>query len=174
MLLTDLCYWAAIYHAMRDLTNQKISSLTCLVLGVGLGHLVTYCLDTASQCGVDMVTVHTVDAHPVAVEFLRKLFESNSDHVIIHDAVTVYPLMGVAQLPVGLQAIHSSRDLVVLELLGCLGDDEFLPELTHAICRLFLTLDGIVIPDHWTIYCFPIQLQTKSFYKMEDIDKELH
>ena len=65
--------------------------------------------------------------------------------------------MGVAQLPVELQAIHSSFDLVVSELLGCLGDDEFLPELTHAIFHLFLTLDGIVIPDHWTIYCSPIQ-----------------
>ena len=157
MLLTDLCYWAAICHAMKDLTNQKTSSLTCLVLGAGLGRLVTYCLDAANQCGVDMVTVHVMDANPVAVEFLKKSFESNTDRVTIHDAVTIYPLMGVAQLPVGLQAIHSSCDLVVSELLGCLGDDEFLPELTHAICRLFLTSDGIVIPDHWTIYCSPIQ-----------------
>lgn len=156
-LLIDLCYWAAISHAMRDLTNQKTSSLTCLVLGAGLGRLVTYCLDAANQCGIDMVTVHVVDANPVAVEFLKKSFESNSDRVIIHDPVTIYPLMGVAQLPVELQAIHSSCSLVVSELLGCLGDDEFLPELTHAICCLFLTDDGIVIPDHWTIYCAPIQ-----------------
>ena len=153
---TDLCYWAAISHAVKDLTNQK-TSLTCLVLGAGLGRLVTYCLDAANQCGIDMVTVHVVDANPAAVEFLKKSFENNSDHVIIHDPVTIYPLMGVTQLPVQLQEIHKSCDLVVSELLGCLGDDEFLPELTHAICRLFLTNDGVVVPDHWTIYCAPIQ-----------------
>ena len=157
MLSTDLCYWAAICLAMRDLTNQKTSPLTCLVLGAGLGRLVTYCLDAANQCSVDMVTVHVVDANPVAVEFLRKSFESSSTHVIVHDAVTIYPLMTVAQLPVGLQTIHGSCDLVVSELLGCLGDDEFLPELTHAICHLFLNPNGIVIPDHWSIYCSPIQ-----------------
>lgn len=126
------------------------------MLGAGLGRLVTYCLDAANQCGVN-VTVHVVDANPVAVEFLKKSFESSRDHVIIHNPVTIYPLMGVAQLPAELQAIHRSCDLVVSELLGCLGDDEFLPELTHAIRRLFLTDDGIVIPDHWTVYCAPIQ-----------------
>lgn len=141
---------------MKDLTNQK-TSLTCLVLGAGLGRLVTYCLDAAKQCSIDMITVHVVDANPAAVKFLKKSFENNSDHVIIHDPVTIYPLMDKAQLPVQLQAIHRSCDLVVSELLGCLGDDEFLPELTHAICRLFLTNDGVVIPDHWTIYCAPIQ-----------------
>ena len=132
-------------------------SLTCLVLGAGLGRLVTYCLDAANQCGIDMVTVHVVDANPAAVEFLKKSFENNRDHVIIHNPVAIYPLMGMAQLPVKLQEIHGSCDLVVSELLGCLGDDEFLPELTHAICHLFLTNDGVVIPDHWTIYCAPIQ-----------------
>lgn len=155
-VVTDLCYWAAISHAVRDLTNQKSSSVTCLVLGAGLGRLVTYCLDAANQCGVN-VTVHVVDANPVAVEFLKKSFESSCDHVIIHNPVTIYPLMGVSQLPAELQAIHKSCDLVVSELLGCLGDDEFLPELTHAVHCLFLTNDGIVIPDHWTIYCAPIQ-----------------
>ena len=155
--MTDLCYWAAISHAMKDLTNCKASSLTCLVLGAGLGRLVTYCLDAANQCNIDVVTVHVLDANPVAVEFLRKSFKNDSDRVVIHDPLTIYPLMTMAQLPVHLQNIHSSCDLVVSELLGCLGDDEFLPELTHAICRLFLADNGVVIPDHWTIYCAPIQ-----------------
>jgi len=156
-IVIDLCYWAAISHAVRDLTNQKTSSLTCLVLGAGLGRLVTYCLDAANQCAAGVVKVHVIDANPLAVEFLRKSFECSSSHVVIHDPVTIYPLMSVTQLPVGLQAIHNSCDLVVSELLGCLCDDEFLPEITHAICRLFLTKDGIIIPDHWTIYCAPIQ-----------------
>lgn len=171
---TDLCYWAAVSHAVRDLTNQKSSSLTCLVLGAGLGRLVTYCLDAANHCGVTMVTVHVVDANPLAVEFLKKSFENNHDHVIVHDPVTIYPLMGVDQLPADLQAIHRSCDLVVSELLGCLGDDEFLPELTHAICQLFLTNDGIVIPDHWTIYCAPIQSHdTHDYLAIRSHDPQL-
>jgi len=159
-LFVDLCYWAAVCHSVRDLVGVKPVDnvqLTCLVLGAGLGRLVTYCLDAANQCGVAMVTVHVIDANPMAVEFLRKTFKDKSDHVIVHDPLTVYPLMGVAELPADLQAIHRSCDLVVSELLGCFGDDEFLPELTNTIARLFLTLNGMVIPDHWTIYCAPIQ-----------------
>ena len=156
----DLCYWAAVCHAMRDLIGSKTTDanqLTCLVLGAGLGRLVTYCLDAANLCAISMVTVHVIDANSTAVEFLRETFKDNSKHVIVHDPLAVYPLMGVAELPAGLQAIHKSCDLVVSELLGCFGDDEFLPELTNTIVRLFLSADGMVIPDHWTIYCAPIQ-----------------
>jgi len=156
----DLCYWAAICHAMRDLIGSRetnTNQLTCLVLGAGLGRLVTYCLDAANQCGISTVTVHVIDANPTAVEFLRVTFKDRSDHVIVYNPLAVYPLMGVAELPAGLQAIHKSCDLVVSELLGCFGDDEFLPELTNTIVRLFLSSDGIVIPDHWTTYCAPVQ-----------------
>jgi len=59
-----------------------------LVLGVGLSHLVTYCLDAASKCGVAMETVHIIDGNPMAVEFLRKTFKDKSDHVIVHDPLT--------------------------------------------------------------------------------------
>ena len=146
---------------MRDLIGSSNAAnsnqVTCLVLGAGLGRLVTYCLDAANQCSISMVTVHVIDANPMAVEFLRETFKDSSDHVIVHNPLAVYPLMGVAELPASLQAIHKSCDLAVSELLGCFGDDEFLPELTNTIVRLFLSTDGIVIPHHWTIYCAPIQ-----------------
>jgi len=60
---------------MRNLVGVKPvdnGQLKCLVLGVGLGLLVTYCLDAANKCGVAMVTVHIIDANLMAVVISQK------------------------------------------------------------------------------------------------------
>ena len=44
-----------------------------------------------------------------------------------------------------------------LELLGCFGDDEVLPELTSSLAKLFLRPNlGIMIPQSWTNYIVPV------------------
>lgn len=67
---------AAIERATKDILNSNhgTKTLKCLVLGPGLGRLVTFCVEAGKRSEVD-VSVHVLEANPVAVEFLRKSFD---------------------------------------------------------------------------------------------------
>jgi hypothetical protein len=73
---------AAIERALEDIVNSSSNieelSLKCLVLGPGLGRLVRFCIEAARQCNAS-VSVHVLEANPVAVEFVRKSFAKEID-----------------------------------------------------------------------------------------------
>lgn len=188
IFFVDFLYWTAITKAIQDIYLQKsstrqgrhqdVTQLTCLVFGAGLGRLVQYCIDAVQQsvqssgteecsfhhCNQQTITcdVHAVDANPLAIDCLRNQFELQ-DHphgikVIVHPSFTLFPGMQREDLPADLCNIHRECDLVVSELLGCFGCDEFLPELTSTLSRLFLiNSGGVCIPKDWTTYIAPIQ-----------------
>lgn len=120
-----------------------------------------------STSGTQLITahVHAVDANPLAVDCLCQLFQDHHDNdqpqsfieVLVHPPFTLFPGMQKEDIPEGLRDIYHECDLVVSELLGCFGCDEFLPELTSTLSRLFLNSDGICIPKDWTTYIAPIQ-----------------
>ena len=169
----DLLYWAAIHRAMSDISKQSLRTVPstssssvqptlpviCLVLGGGLGRLANFCLDAAVEMKL-RTTVHAVDANPIAVKCMREQFcksVTTNSEVVVHDPFSLYPGMQVNELPPGLQDLAGRCDLVVSELLGCFGDDEFLPELTVTMCNLFLKPGGISIPESWESYVAPVQ-----------------
>ena len=89
---------------------------------------------------------------------MREQFcESVATEVVVHDAFSLYPGMQVDELPEGLQNLVGRCNLVISELLGCFGDDEFLPELTVTMCNLFHKPGGISIPESWESYLVPVQ-----------------
>ncbi len=136
--------------------------ITCLVFGAGMGRLVQYCIDALyPHSSVVSCYVHVADANPLAVRCLKEYF---SDYispgaltVVVHDAFTLFPGMNRYNLPCGLNEIYHKCDLIVSELLGCFGCDEFLPELTSTLCNLFLKCNGVCIPKNWSSYIAPIQ-----------------
>ena len=139
-------------HAVSVVDNK----LTCIVVGAGLGPLPDLCLKAAQETGID-VHVHAVDANPIAVSHMRDRFR-DSPKVIVHDAFTLYPNHPLEELPPSLRELSGNCHIAVSELLGCFGDDEFLPELTRTVSALFLKPDcGISIPQSWTSYVCPVQ-----------------
>ena len=150
-------------------------SITCLVVGAGLGRLVRFCLDAANTCTTNVhVHVHAVDANPLAVECLKKsfahwiedstpqdpsnIYQTPQMKVTVHAPFSLFPGMQHVDLPTTLQVLYRKCDLLVSELIGCFGDDEFLPELTTTMCHLFLNPNkGISIPKKWCTFIAPIQ-----------------
>ena len=160
----------------QSMTMYK-DSITCLVVGAGLGRLVRFCLDAANTCTTNVhvhVHVHAVDANPLAVECLKKsfapwienstaqdpsnIYQTPQMKVTVHAPFSLFPGMQHVDLPTTLQVLYRKCDLLVSELIGCFGDDEFLPELTTTMCHLFLNPNkGISIPKEWCTFIAPIQ-----------------
>ena len=140
-------------------TSSPAEPVVCLVLGGGLGRLANFCLDAAAEIKL-RATVHMVDANPIAVSCMREQFcksTSVTSEVVVHDPFSLFPGMQVNELPLRLQNLTGRCDLVISELLGCFGDDEFLPELTVTMCNLFHKPGGISIPESWESYIAPVQ-----------------
>ncbi|XP_032227836.2 protein arginine N-methyltransferase HSL7 [Nematostella vectensis] len=156
-----LLYMAAIDSAVHQILasrpNTRSSVVKCLVLGPGLGRLIAFCLDACKQQGANAV-VHVLEANPLAVEFLRKQFgDLLGKTVYIYDPFIFHPDLSVKDLPEPFHALYRSFDIITSELLGCFGDDEFLPELTASLYNLFLhPTKGIPIPQSWSTYVVPI------------------
>ncbi|EDO32564.1 predicted protein [Nematostella vectensis] len=156
-----LLYMAAIDSAVHQILasrpNTRSSVVKCLVLGPGLGRLIAFCLDACKQQGANAV-VHVLEANPSAVEFLRKQFgDLLGKTVYIYDPFIFHPDLSVKDLPEPFHALYRSFDIITSELLGCFGDDEFLPELTASLYNLFLhPTKGIPIPQSWSTYVVPI------------------
>ena len=153
-------------------TDQS-NSIICLVFGAGLGRLVQFCIDAIKDCAdynhLGKATIYAVDANPLAVHCLTSYFSdyqpANSPqggvlNVIVYPhPFSLFPGMQRANLPHGLVELYRNCDLIVSELLGCFGCDEFLPELTSTLCNLFLRNSdtGVCIPKCWQSYIVPIQ-----------------
>ena len=157
-------------------TNQKEPIITCLVFGAGMGRLVQYCIDALYPHSSVSSCIHVADANPLAVRCLKEYFSDYISSegaltVVVHDAFTLFPGMQRYNLPCGLNEIYRKCDLIVSELLGCFGCDEFLPELTSTLCNLFLKCNGVCIPKNWSSYIAPIQ--SHCFYNSLSNQKSL-
>ena len=146
----------AVHQDPQHGVSGKESSLNCIIIGAGLGPLPDLCLTVAQEIGVD-VRIHAVDANPIAIKHMKIRFRKTSE-VIVHDAFTLRPNHPLELLPPGLRELSRKCHIAVSELLGCFGDDEFLPELTKTISTLFLKPKySISIPQSWTSYVCPVQ-----------------
>ena len=140
----------------HGVSEKEESSLICIVIGAGLGPLPDLCLTVGQEIGVD-VCIHAVDANPTAIKHMTIRFRKTSK-VIVHDAFTLRPNHPLELLPPSLRELSRKCHIAVSELLGCFGDDEFLPELTRTISALFLKPKySISIPQSWTSYVCPVQ-----------------
>lgn len=146
----------AVLHEPPRAVSEVESSLICIVVGAGLGPLPDLCLKVAEEIGID-VHVHAVDANPIAVSHMKDRFRK-TPKVIVHDTFTLYPNHPLEELPNSLRELSGQCHLAVSELLGCFGDDEFLPELTRTVSALFLMPGrGVSIPHSWTSYVCPVE-----------------
>ena len=150
------CDPQAVHRDPPHAVSEKESSLICIIIGAGLGPLPDLCLKVAQEIGID-VCIHAVDANPIAISHMKNRFR-NTPEVIVHDAFTLHPNHLLELLPPSLKHLSGKCHIAVSELLGCFGDDEFLPELTKTISILFLKPEcGISIPQSWTSYVCPVQ-----------------
>ena len=165
-----MLYWAAIHLAFQTMVESSFRNqdrggcIQCIVVGPGLGRLIRFCLDAARETCTGVI-VHAVETNPLAVEFLKKEYKANCDIVTIHGPLVLHPAFTESDLPDSLSCLCHQFDFAVSELLGSFGDDEFLPEITTTIQRLFLkSCDSIMIPSTWTTYVAPIlSPKTRNF-----------
>eukprot|EP00301_Raphidiophrys_heterophryoidea_P024790 c8158_g1_i2.p1 GENE.c8158_g1_i2~~c8158_g1_i2.p1 ORF type:complete len:226 (+),score=63.33 c8158_g1_i2:55-678(+) len=145
-----LLYWAAIKCAMADIVtaltiendNTKPQSVTCCVLGAGLGRLVSFILDAASDHNID-VTVLAIDANPIAVLFLTDLFEKRKEVKIFQ--TTILPHTQRHCLPSGLRPYVGNCHILVPSL-----DFRFLALHTDFLVVRFV---AAFLPHFWFL-CF--------------------
>jgi hypothetical protein len=109
----------------------------------------------ASQ-GKVPITVEAVDANAEAITFLRTMFR-NQNEVTVHEAAVIgaekLPSSnrdtGAPELqPSSLAKLQAKCDIIVSEVFGSFGDNEFLPEIT-AEASFFASSRAIFIPSSW-------------------------
>lgn len=130
--------------------------LRAVVVGPGLGRLVKYIVEAADEAGVGL-QVLCIEANLLAVKHVRYLFRGDSRVVVEHFAL--HPTHDAAALPAAARPFLGCTALSVSELLGCFGDNEFLPELSQTVARLFLPRagrGGVMIPETWVNYVAPV------------------
>ena len=121
-----------------------------------MGRLPAYILEHAGDLKLD-VSILCLEANPTAVAHLRQRF-AHEERVTVLEG-TLEPWCEEAELEerfAGLSPFLHGTDLVVTELLGCFGDNEFMPELLGAVRRLFLTPGALSIPASYTCYVQPV------------------
>ena len=153
------CGLPGVHQDPRHAASEEDNNLICIIIGAGLGPLPDLCLSVAQEIGVG-VCIHAVDANPIAVSHMKNRFRDTSQ-VIVHNAFTLQLNHPLELLPPGLRELSKKCHIAVSELLGCFGDDEFLPELTKTISTLFLKPEcGVSIPQSWTSYVCPVQVDS--------------
>jgi len=143
-------YFAAIRAACRELAAARETiqqELRMMVLGAGHGRLVNLCLEAGAEVWGPALSVEVLDANAEAVDFLRKCFADNS-RVAVRDAVCIN---GAAASP-EVAFLKGSCDLIVTEVFGSFGDNEFLPEIASE-ASLFGKPRCIFIPCSFQCYC---------------------
>ena len=148
-------YFAAILAACRQKLGEvqddtpRETPPAILVLGAGHGRLVTLALEAAREALQGMpcsapFSVEVLDANPEAIAFLRSAFRHRRD-VTVHEAV----LVGAsAPKPPSVLRLRTACDIVVSEVFGSFGDNEFLPEIS-AEAAFFARPRAIIIPASW-------------------------
>ena len=102
------------------------------------------------------ITVEAVDANPEAITFLRNMFRDESE-VTVHESAVIGAEKlqssdqdtGAPELqPPSLANLQAKCDIIVSEVFGSFGDNEFLPEIT-AEASYFASSRAIFIPSSW-------------------------
>lgn len=153
-----LMYWGAIHAAVLELaaSTPAPAPLQAVVVGPGLGRLARYVLDAANDADLE-VKLLLLEANPLCVEQLGHTI-ADDDRVMLrqcrlHPCHTFADIAALVDLP---PEFAGGCQIAVSELLGCWGDNEFLPELATAINRIFLGPGGVAIPCAWSNYLAPI------------------
>jgi protein arginine N-methyltransferase 5 len=139
-------------------------SLRILVLGAGHGRLVTLALAAAREAsgGELPIMIEALDANPQAIIFLRKHF-CNQPEVTVHDPICINgPLSGPSENEAGekiqgladklttasssVAGLERRCDLIVSEVFGSFGDNEFLPEIAAEAAAFFASPRALCIP----------------------------
>jgi hypothetical protein len=79
-----------------------------------------------------------------AIDFLRTAFR-NQRSVTVHDAVVIG---ANAPMPPSVLRLKAACDLVISEVFGSFGDNEFLPEIC-AEAAFFACTRAVFIPASW-------------------------
>ena len=144
-------YFAAIRAACRELAGARQTipqdQLRMMVLGAGHGRLVNLCLEAGAEEWGAAVSVEVLDANSEAIHFLRKCFSDDS-RVTVRDAVCIN---GATARP-EVEFLKGSCDLIVTEVFGSFGDNEFLPEIASE-ASMFGKPRCIFIPCSFQCYC---------------------
>ena len=96
-----------------------------------------------------------VDASPRAVDYCQLRFSSESA-IVVHQPHVVSPDDSASTLPHALQQLTGSCQLIVSELFGSFGDNEFLPEIVSAAVGLWAAQGCLTIPREWSCFVGPI------------------
>jgi hypothetical protein len=138
----------------RQMTDPD-REVKIMVLGAGHGRLVTLCKEAAAEVWqapglpARAFSIEVLDANSEAVRFLRRCFRCES-RVTVHSAVCINGANPVWRDKVAL--LRESCDLIVSEVLGSFGDNEFLPEIA-AESAFFARPDALFIPCSFTTHC---------------------
>ena len=124
-----------------------------VIVGPGLGRLVRYCLEGAALAG-KAVKILCIEANAAAVNVLN--IEYGRDPAVTVENLALHLTHTAGELPAACAPFVGACHLSVSELLGCWGDNEFLPELISTVQRLFLLDDAVVIPESWDNYLVPV------------------
>ncbi|XP_039256047.2 protein arginine N-methyltransferase 5-like isoform X2 [Styela clava] len=171
-------YYGAINMALKNiLTSQKTKkSIKVLVLGPGRGRLVEYVIDCMKNNNIIGV-VHVIDANDSCLKLIRERY-SDVSRVIVHKALVIRDCDETMKLIKGAKADDELRkllqdkliDLIVSELFGSFGDNEFMPEILSVAMRLFCNEGCISIPQIYVNYITPVYSVTLDsfFNKIEE------
>ena len=117
----------------------------------------SFCFEAAANAHVN-ARVLLLEANAHAVAALRQRFAtelSDGSATLVHH--TLLPHTTPAALPDACRPFLRACNVVVSELLGVAGDNEFMPELLAAARRLFLARGGISVPAMYTVWAAPLQ-----------------
>jgi len=137
--------------------STNTSSIKVLVVGAGRGRLALFALDAIREAG-RKGEVHVIDASPRAIDFLRSRFKEEIRHgdMAVHDAWIVSPAPE-NPLPCTLEGLENAFNIIVSEVFGSFGDNEFLPEIVSTAGKRWGARGHAMIPQSWTTYVAPIQ-----------------
>ena len=158
-----LLYAASINEAIHDISSrtknlhwkQGITRMNVLVCGCGRGRLIQFVLDAVDRKHQSRLPIHiwALDANQDAVIACQSRF-MNEERVTVCDPYTLLPGVLLEELPRTLRAISSEKcDLIVSELIGSFGDNEFMCAIGVTLRRLF-SREGvsIMIPEKFQTY----------------------
>lgn len=153
-----LLYHAAIRQAVADLVaasgSGSSTTVRVAVVGPGLGRLIQYALD-GCDVAATAAEVVAIEANPACVELLQLQLDPRVElHLFALGPRTTSADLRAAGVSARFLA---GCDLVVSELLGSFGDNEFMPELLAAAAELFGRPERcVLIPESWHCYHEPV------------------
>ncbi|XP_078482391.1 uncharacterized protein LOC101242933 [Ciona intestinalis] len=179
-------YYYAVLTAVKDfkdrLADFSEDKLHVMVLGAGRGRLVDYCLDAIHENDVKGL-VHVIEINDTANKLLREKYAGNPAvkvyrPVVIRDENEILRAAANNRLEPDLTELTVLKPvrLIVSELFGSFGDNEFVSEILSAATALFGYRDQnnviscISIPASYTTYaCAVSSLSLEEYFKSKPV-----